>query len=159
MLATGAIPSRAFFLDVQFSPRQRYDRQEERFIMIARKWLYTISVMVILGVLGASSGRAAFDKRTMHLTFSGPVRLPGVVLLAGTYTFELAEPEANLDLVRVSSRNGRQVYFTGFTKLIDRPLNLPLNELVVFGEGAANAAPPITAWLSPDRNTGHQFIY
>ena len=127
--------------------------------MIARKWLYTSSLMVILGVLGAASARAAFDKRTTYLTFSGPVRLPGVTLPAGTYTFELAVPESALDMVRVSSRNGRLVYYTGFTKLVDRPLNLPLNELVVFGEGPAHTAPPIKAWFSPDRQTGHQFIY
>jgi hypothetical protein len=127
--------------------------------MNARKWLYTISATVILGVLGAASAGAVLDKRTTHLTFSGPVRLPGVTLPAGTYTFELAVPESDLDLVRVSNRNGTVVYYTGFTKQMDRPLNLPLNELIVFGEGPAHTAPPIKAWFSPDRRTGHQFIY
>jgi hypothetical protein len=127
--------------------------------MTARRWLYTISAIVILGILGASSAGAVFDKRTTYLTFSGPVRLPGVTLPAGSYTFELAVPDSDLDIVRVSSRNGREVYFTGFTRPIERPESMPLNQLIVFGEGPAHAAPPITAWFSPYQRTGRQFIY
>jgi len=51
------------------------------------------------------------------------------------------------------------VYFTGFTKTVERPWSLPLNQMIVLGESPANTAPPIKAWYSPDQRTGHQFIY
>src|SRR5947207_638607 len=53
---------------------------------------------------------------TEYLTFSAPIALPGVVLAAGTYRFEA--PGASgiaIGLVRVSSKDGRQVYLTQFT--------------------------------------------
>jgi hypothetical protein len=127
--------------------------------MTVRRWLYTMSAIAILGVLTSSSAGAVLEKRTTYLTFSGPVGLPGVTLPAGSYMFELAMPASNLDVVRVSSRNGRLVYFTGFTKQIDRPAGMPLNQLIVLGEGPADTAPPIKAWYSPHERTGHQFIY
>ena len=126
-----------------------------------RKWVYTVSAMAILGALLTSPASAWFDnsKRTANLTFNGAVRLPGVTLPAGTYTFELAVPDSNLDIVRVTSRDGRQVYFTGFTKSIERPKNMPLNQLIVFGESPARTVPPIKAWYSEYDHAGHQFIY
>jgi hypothetical protein len=127
--------------------------------MTVRHWLYAVSAILILGALGASSSVSGFEKRTAYLTFSAPVGLPGVTLGPGTYTFELAAPDRDLDLVRVTSRDGRLVYFTGFTKTVERPWSLPLNQMIVLGESPANTAPPIKAWYSPDQRTGHQFIY
>src|SRR5688572_9768318 len=52
-----------------------------------------------------------------HLTFSGAVSIPGAVLPAGTYTFEALKA----DVVRVSSRDGLRVFYTGFTHQVPRP--------------------------------------
>ena len=125
--------------------------------MNARKWFYTVSTIVILGALGTSSAGASFSKHTNHITFSGPVRLPGVTLPAGTYTFELPIPDSDLDIVQVSSRNGREVYYTGFTKLIERPGSMPMSQLIAFGEAPTNTAPPIAAWFPLNERTGRQF--
>jgi hypothetical protein len=126
-----------------------------------RKWIYAASAIALLGVLFTSPTSAWFanSKRTAHLTFNGAVRLPGVMLPAGTYTFELAVPDSNLDIVRVTSRDGSQVYFTGFTKSIERSRNMPLNQLIVLSESPARTVPPIKAWFSEDDHDGHQFIY
>src|SRR5438876_445463 len=69
-----------------------------------------------------------------RLTFSGPVGLPGVTLPAGTYVFELPEPKAVPNLVRVSSKDRSLVYLTAFTLQIERPEGLPDDRLVSFGE-------------------------
>ena len=55
---------------------------------MARRIVQTLCGVVLLSVL-ATSSTGAFDNgsRTAHFTFSGPVRLPGVTLPAGTYTF------------------------------------------------------------------------
>jgi hypothetical protein len=129
--------------------------------MVTRKLLYTASAMVMFALLATASTRAQwFDLRqTTYLTFSGPVRLPGVSLPAGTYTFELPVPDSSFQLVRVSSRDGRHVYFTGFTNVIDRPADLPPSQSIVFGEASTRTPPPIKAWFPQDERTGRQFIY
>jgi hypothetical protein len=69
-------------------------------------------------------GQSGIDRRepNNHLTFSGPVGLPGVTLPGGTYTFEMIPLHS--DIVRVLSRDGLRVYFTGFTARVARPAGL-----------------------------------
>ena len=61
------------------------------------------------------------SNRLEYLTFSGPVSLPGVTLNRGTYSFEVANPEASADIVRVRNRTTDAVVFLGFTYRVERP--------------------------------------
>jgi hypothetical protein len=97
--------------------------------------------------------------RTAYLTFSQPVSLPGVSLGAGTYTFEVINPNTSADVVRVSSRDGKIAYYMGFTQRVSRPSNLRADAQVSLGESAANSPRPITVWWHNDAADGHQFIY
>jgi hypothetical protein len=99
------------------------------------------------------------SERTTYLTFSQPVRLPGVALGAGTYVFELADPIGAPTVVRVLSRDRRTAYFMGFTNAVDRPRGMRPDAHVSLGESAAGVAPPITAWWPIGETSGHQFIY
>ena len=45
-----------------------------------------------------------WNKRT-YLTFSGPVQVPGATLPAGTYTFEIANPDTTRHVIRVSEKD------------------------------------------------------
>lgn len=79
--------------------------------MVNHKWVLTAFGAVILALLVAASGEAwGTANRTAHLTFSGSFALPGMTLPAGAYTFELADPSASLDIVRVVSRDRAKVY-------------------------------------------------
>src|SRR5262245_40475988 len=97
--------------------------------------------VVMLSLLGGSLGALTNDRRT-YITFSGPVRLPGVTLPAGTYTFELPMENAR-DLVRVTNRQHTQVYYTGFTHLTQRSSHGSLDTKIVLGETPANTVQPI----------------
>jgi hypothetical protein len=127
--------------------------------MFNRKLLYIASAIVILGVLATASTGAVSYKRTAYLTFNKPVGLPGVSLAPGTYTFELPDPDGAWNVVRVSSRDGRHVYLTAFTRPIQRPATMPSSQMIMFGEASANAPTPIKAWFPQDDSTGRQFIY
>jgi hypothetical protein len=109
--------------------------------------------LVVAGVTRAQTG----PERTTYLTFSGAVALPGVELTAGTYIFELPSNMSN-GVVRVSSRDRRQVYLTAFTNQIDRPVGGE-KMIVSLGEAPAGVAPPIKAWFPIGESTGRQFIY
>ena len=115
---------------------------------------------VILGLLVVASSEAwGTGSKTSRLTFSGPFALPGVSLPAGVYTFELADPSTNLDIVRVVSRDRAKVYYMGFTEAVRRPANLSADRMLVFGEAPAGSPPPIAAWYPQNESIGHQFIY
>ena len=119
------------------------------------------AVGAVLGLVLAVASASAWwvtPKRTTYLTFSGPVGLPGVTLGAGTYVFELADPNI-LDIVRVTNKEGSRVYFTAFTELVARPQGLPEDRLVTLGEAPRGSAPPIMAWYPSGDANGRQFIY
>ena len=125
-----------------------------------RKSLLRIGVVALALVVMAGSAYAALmTSRINYLTFSGTVALPGVVLPAGTYTFELAPPSGGLDIVRVSSRDGRRTFFMGFTQTALRPAGLGQNDLVTFGESASGRPAPIDTWFPVGAETGRRFIY
>src|SRR5262249_3648886 len=114
---------------------------------------------VLLGLAGSSTHALPLDTRTMYISFSRPVALPGVELNAGTYVFELATPMSDSSLVRVTSRDHRTVYLTAFTIAIDRPANLKPGQVITFGEAARGTPPPIAAWFPDDMRDGREFIY
>ncbi len=116
---------------------------------------------VVAGLLTAASASTHANTETarmQYLTFSKPVALPGVALHPGTYVFELPAPDSARDIVRVMSRDRRTVYFTAYTRTVDRPAGTPDSQLVSLREVAPDQPMPISVWWS-DVKTGRQFIY
>ena len=78
--------------------------------MFNRTFALTAGVVAVAILVMAASTQARFmPTGTNHLTFSGPVALPGVVLGAGTYTFESGFGGVRRSLVGVTSRYGLEV--------------------------------------------------
>jgi hypothetical protein len=127
--------------------------------MVNRRNTLTAFGALVLGLFLAAPMRGSeVSLHTNNLTFSGPVRLPGVTLAAGTYIFERVEP-TNADVVVVRSGDRMKVYFMASTQRVDRPVGLPRNLLVTLGEARPGIAPPITAWYPEGQRMGHAFIY
>jgi hypothetical protein len=112
---------------------------------------------VALALVAAAAHAWGFSHEN-KLTFTGPVALPGVVLPAGSYSFDVASPTA-LDVVVVRSADHRKLFYMGFTQTISRPHTMPKHMPVAFGETTANEPPPIAAWYEVGDTTGHQFLY
>jgi hypothetical protein len=128
--------------------------------MFARKMVHTLSGVVLLGVLGATAASAFIDsRRTTYFTFSGTVQMPGVALPAGTYIFEVANPEGQADVVRVLSRDRKQVFLMKFTRPIYRQAKGTLKATISFGEAPAGTPPPVTAWYPESETRGREFLY
>jgi hypothetical protein len=115
---------------------------------------------VIFGVSAAVATAGAWDPmhRQTALTFNRAVSLPGVTLEPGTYVFELANPESGSNVVRVRREDYRQVYFAGFTHMVERPDSL-VGRPVLLGEAVPGKAVPILAWYPQGDRMGRQFIY
>ena len=127
--------------------------------MVNRKRLFTAFGGLVLGLALATpllgSGSALHTNR---LTFSGPVRLPGVTLTAGTYLFERVVP-TNPDIIVVRSGDGARVYFMAVTRRSERSAGLDRDRLVTFGEAARGEVQPIAAWYPSGERMGHAFVY
>jgi hypothetical protein len=112
---------------------------------------------VALALVAAAAHAWGFNHEN-KVRFSRPVALPGVVLPAGTYSFDVASPTA-LDVVVVRSGDHRKLFYMGFTQTVSRPRNVPSTMPIAFGEATANEPPPIAAWYEIGDTTGHEFIY
>jgi hypothetical protein len=128
--------------------------------MFTRRVLHRLCGVAILGLFATSStGAYSNPHRTTYFTFSRAVQLPGALLPAGSYTFELADPHHAFDIVHVMSRDRERVRLTAFTRIIERPASEELLAAVVFGESSASTPPQINAWYPQDERVGRQFIY
>jgi hypothetical protein len=72
--------------------------------------------------------------------------------------FELANAESGSNVVRVRKDDYRQVYFAGFTHMVERPDSVG-GRPVLLGEAIPGKAVPILAWYPPGDRMGRQSIY
>ena len=128
--------------------------------MLARKIVHTLCGLVLLGLL-ATSTTGAFENasRTTYFTFSGTVQMPGVALAAGTYIFEVANPDGDSNVVRVLSRDRKKTFLMGLTRGVDRPSKGTLDATITLGETAVGAPPKVKAWYPESETHGREFIY
>jgi hypothetical protein len=128
--------------------------------MLTRKIVHTLCGVVLLGVLGTSATGAMMDHRKItYFTFSRSVQMPGVVLPAGIYIFEIANPDGGADVVRVLSRDRKRVYLTRFTHSVYRAANGTLKPTITLGETSAGNPPTVKAWYPHSETRGREFIY
>jgi hypothetical protein len=93
-----------------------------------------------------------------YFTFSAPVEMPGIVLPAGTYKFELADPDSSRRVVRVSDKEGAKVHGT-FLSISNQMMDPADKPLVMFKEAPAGAPEAVKAWFYPGESTGYEFVY
>ena len=113
---------------------------------------------VAITLLAASGAHADEWNKKTYLTFSGPVQIPGATLPAGTYLFQLADPDNARHVVMVASKDGSHVYGMFITIPNDR-LETPDENVVMFGETPAGAPQAIQAWWYPGERMGEEFVY
>jgi len=128
--------------------------------MLVRRIVHTLCGVVLLGVLATSTtGAIANARRTTYFTFNRSVQMPGVVLPAGTYIFEVANDTGTGDVVRVLSRDRSRLHLMKFTRFIYRPATSNLKATVSLGESPAGNPPPVKTWFPENETRGREFIY
>ena len=127
--------------------------------MFSNLKLATVGALFLGLVVVASTNARGDASHTNYLTFNRAVSLPGVALGAGTYIFETPTNSMSNSIVRISSRDRKQVFLTAYTRDVQRPRGDDGKVLVTLGESAPGVAPPIAAWFPIGESVGHQFIY
>jgi hypothetical protein len=118
---------------------------------------FTAAVTLIAGAFAAHTAAQSWG-RMDNITFSQAVTLPGAVLPAGTYTFEIVNPDSSANIVRVSHRDTHRVYFAGFTERVRRPANLARGQMVTVGEARTGEPTPVNVWYPGAGAQGHRFL-
>jgi hypothetical protein len=112
---------------------------------------------LLLGATAQTTGAWSDADHREYLTFSAAVAIPGAVLPAGTYIFEVPSPSFSNTIVSVRSRDGRKVYLTQFTRVVNKPADAAPH--VTFHESARGQAPKVDVWYPMNGDRGRQFVY
>jgi LPXTG-motif cell wall-anchored protein len=101
-----------------------------------------------------------WDKRT-EFQFSVPVEIPGQVLPAGKYVFQLADSESDRNVVQVFSEDsaGKQSLVATVMAVPDYMTETPDKPIVHFEERTSGSPEAVHNWFYPGENTGWQFVY
>jgi hypothetical protein len=125
--------------------------------IVRRLLICVASLALLIAALPASARADQFDKETL-LTFSQPVSLPGVTLAAGTYRFQLANPNGDPSIVQVTNARGNVSY--GMFITVPEPMPTAANEPgVTLTERAKGAPEAIQSWTYPGDEVRWTFVY
>ena len=92
------------------------------------------------------------------LTFSQPIEVPGRILPAGTYVFELADSLSDRHIVQISNADGSEL-ITTILAINNYRLTATDKTVVTFNEVTRGAPEAIRAWFYPGNNYGQEFVY
>ncbi len=113
--------------------------------------------VVLLGVMATSAMEAVNMNSTTYFTFRGAVQVAGVALPAGTYIFEVANPDTGANVVRVLSRDRSRVHVLKATIPMYRPSMGNLKSAIKLGEALPGNPPAVQTWFPENETRGHQF--
>jgi len=101
--------------------------------------------------------RADERNQATLFTFSQPVQIPGYVLPAGTYVFELVN-SFNHEIVRISNADRTNVIAV-IQAVPTMQKGLSGKAAIILAERGASQPEAIVAWSYPGSVQGHQFLY
>jgi hypothetical protein len=101
-----------------------------------------------------------WNKRT-EFEFSGPVEVPGKVLTAGKYIFQLLDSDTDRNIVQILSvdAEGNQKLVTTVMAIPDYVTEAPDKPILHFEERQADSPEAIHSWFYPGDNYGWEFVY
>ena len=118
--------------------------------------LITVAILLAFFIVLPVVRADEWNQATLF-TFSQPVQIPGQVLPAGTYLFELVD-SFNHEIVRISHADRTNV----IAVIQARPTlqkGLSGKAAIVLAERGVSQPEAIVAWSYPGRVEGHQFLY
>jgi len=119
----------------------------------------SLFAVTLLGATMLPSGAQAdtWNKKTV-VTFSQAVEVPGKILPAGTYTFQLLDSLSDRHIVQIFNADGSQILATILA--INNYRLQPTGDTVMkFSERPADSPDALRAWFYPGDNFGQEFVY
>lgn len=115
----------------------------------------TAAAVLLTSTFAAAQG--ILDSRLTNVTFSGPVTIPGHVLPAGTYHFQLADSQANRNIVEVFDKDN---HLMATMLAIPAKRNQPEGDPVItFKETRSDVPPAVHYWYYAGETSGSELVY
>lgn len=116
----------------------------------------TGAAVLLSSTLAAAQGQIV-DSRLTNVTFSGPVSVPGHTLPAGTYHFQLADSNANKNIVQVFDKDNNLV---ATMLAVPAKRHEPKGDPVItFKETRSDLPPAIHYWYYAGESQGSELVY
>jgi len=122
------------------------------------KSVFALLAITLFSVTLLPSARAdTWNKKTV-VTFSQAVEIPGKILPAGTYTFQLLDSPSDRHIVQVFNADGSQI-ITTILAINDYRLQPTGETIMKFNERPGDSPEALRAWFYPGDNFGQEFVY
>jgi hypothetical protein len=119
--------------------------------------IITLACLALFGTVLPQANADDWNQKIVF-TFSGPVEIPGQVLLPGAYVFKLMDSQSDRSIVQVFNKNENHLYGT-FLTIPDYRLKPAGKPIITFEERATGSPEAVRAWFYPGENYGHEFVY
>jgi hypothetical protein len=126
--------------------------------MRIHKLYIALGLIVALGLFFELTAHADEANQETRITFSAPIQIPGQVLPAGTYIFQLADPNNSQDVVRIFNADRSVLYAIVETVSTERT-NPTGATAITLAERESGKPDVLVNWFYPDNTIGHEFIY
>jgi hypothetical protein len=122
------------------------------------KAVFCSLAITLFGATLLPSARAdTWTKKTV-ITFSQAVEVPGKILPAGTYTFQLMDSPSDRHIVQIFNADGSQI-ITTILAINDYRLQPTGQTVMKFSERPGDSPEALRAWFYPGDNFGQEFVY
>ena len=122
------------------------------------KALIGLFAVTLLGATVLPSAQAdTWNKKTV-VTFSQAVEVPGKILPAGTYTFQLLDSQSDRHIVQIFNADGSQIIAT-ILAINNYRLQPTGDSVMKFSERPGDSPEALRAWFYPGDNFGQEFVY
>jgi hypothetical protein len=122
------------------------------------KTAFCLLAATVLGAAVLPSARADESNKKTIVTFSQAVEVPGKVLPAGTYTFQLMDSPADRHIVQIFNADGSQI-ITTVLAINDYRLQPTGKTVMSFSERPGDSPDALRAWFYPGDTFGQEFVY
>jgi hypothetical protein len=107
---------------------------------------------------GVAAAQSTLADRTTFVTFSGPVSVPGTTLPAGTYTFKIADSQADRHIVQIFNREGTKLFTTLLAVAAERN-EADGDPVITFKETPSDRPPAVHYWYYAGEKAGNELVY
>jgi hypothetical protein len=126
--------------------------------MRINKLYIVVGLIFAFGLFFAIAAHADERNQETLISFTAPIEIPGQVLPAGTYRFQLAEPGDELQMVRIYNADGTVLYAT--LQTISTQRSRLADDVVVTLAAPKSGGPNyLVKWFYRGNTDGHEFVY
>jgi len=126
--------------------------------MKINKGYIAVGLIIAFALFFELGAHADESDEATTMSFSQPIQIPGKVLPAGTYLFELANHGDEQNVVQIFSSDRTVLYGTFLTNATQR--QEPAGDTTVtLAEPESGGTPVLVKWFYPGREIGNEFVY